>query len=235
MLSVFITPWMKPTFIHCAISAACRSATFRSSARKRLRCGRERRIVPRDRVLGQSCARCRRRRARRRTRRSRRGCGSPPRASARRRAERARGSTSSPVAATARARVVGMPSACIASLTSTSRSIGPTAALPSPPRANGGAARALEGDVATVSVPVDHFAEKERAAVAELRRRIRRTGGPRRPAPAARRRRAACFRRISPPSRRRRAKRGRGRSSSASESLRNSSRGARTSAGCRAT
>jgi hypothetical protein len=30
MLSVFITPWMKPTFIHCASSAACRSATARS-------------------------------------------------------------------------------------------------------------------------------------------------------------------------------------------------------------
>ena len=35
MLSVFITPWMKPTFIHCAISAAWRAATRSSSARKR--------------------------------------------------------------------------------------------------------------------------------------------------------------------------------------------------------
>ena len=38
---------------------------------------------------------------------------------------------------TARARVVGMPSACIASPIKYSRSIGPTAARPSPPRANG--------------------------------------------------------------------------------------------------
>ena len=42
-----------------------------------------------------------------------------------------------PVATTASERVVGMPSACIASLTTYSRSIGPTAARPSPPRANG--------------------------------------------------------------------------------------------------
>ncbi len=27
MLSVFITPWMKPRFIHCATSAACRRTT----------------------------------------------------------------------------------------------------------------------------------------------------------------------------------------------------------------
>ena len=32
------------------------------------------------------------------------------------------------------------------------------------------AARALEGDVATASLPVDHLAEQQRAAVAELRR-----------------------------------------------------------------
>jgi hypothetical protein len=35
MLSVFITPWMKPTFIHCAISAAWRSATRSSRPRNR--------------------------------------------------------------------------------------------------------------------------------------------------------------------------------------------------------
>ena len=33
MLSVFITPWMKPTFIHCATSAAWRRATARRNAR----------------------------------------------------------------------------------------------------------------------------------------------------------------------------------------------------------
>ena len=45
--------------------------------------------------------------------------------------------TGRPVATTASERVVGMPSACMASLTTYSRSIGPTAASPSPPRANG--------------------------------------------------------------------------------------------------
>ena len=79
-------------------------------------------------------------------------------------------STGSPVATTASARVVGMPSACIASPISASRSIGPTAALPSPPRENGRAARALQGDVATLAGAVDQLAEQHRAAVAELRR-----------------------------------------------------------------
>ncbi len=37
MLSVFITPWMKPTFIHDATSPAWRAATARSSARWRPR------------------------------------------------------------------------------------------------------------------------------------------------------------------------------------------------------
>ena len=45
--------------------------------------------------------------------------------------------TISPVNATARLRVVGIPSACIASLTMYSRSIGPSAARPSPLRENG--------------------------------------------------------------------------------------------------
>ena len=45
--------------------------------------------------------------------------------------------TGRPVATTASDRVVGMVSACIASLITYSRSIGPTAASPSPPRANG--------------------------------------------------------------------------------------------------
>ena len=42
----------------------------------------------------------------------------------------------SPVVTTARLRVVGMPSACIASLMMYSRSIGPSAARPSPRREN---------------------------------------------------------------------------------------------------
>jgi hypothetical protein len=42
--------------------------------------------------------------------------------------------TLSPVRATARLRVVATPSACIASEITNSRSIGASAALPSPPR-----------------------------------------------------------------------------------------------------
>ena len=53
MLSVFITPWMKPTFIHCAISAAWRSATCSSRPRKRPRRAGQIGIVARDRVLGE--------------------------------------------------------------------------------------------------------------------------------------------------------------------------------------
>ena len=53
MLSVFITPWMKPTFIHCATSAAWRSATRSSSPRKRPRLAGQVGVVARDRVLGQ--------------------------------------------------------------------------------------------------------------------------------------------------------------------------------------
>ena len=45
--------------------------------------------------------------------------------------------TGSPVVTTARLRVVGMPSACIASLMMYSRSMGPSAARPSPRRENG--------------------------------------------------------------------------------------------------
>ena len=45
--------------------------------------------------------------------------------------------TGSPVVTTARLRVVGMPSACMASLMMYSRSIGPSAARPSPRRENG--------------------------------------------------------------------------------------------------
>ena len=45
--------------------------------------------------------------------------------------------TGSPVATTARLRVVGMPIACMASLTIYSRSIGPKAARPSPFREKG--------------------------------------------------------------------------------------------------
>ena len=136
MLSVFITPWMKPTFIHCAISAAWRSATCSSRPRKRpgvpTRSGSWRAIV-----YSASW------RTRSRSPRAAKNWNVPTRMwLAATRVSTAPGSTVSritgwPVATTASARVVGMPSACIASPISTSRSIGPTAALPSPPRENG--------------------------------------------------------------------------------------------------
>ena len=78
--------------------------------------------------------------------------------------------TGSPVAATASARVVGMPSACIASPTSTSRSMGPIGGLAVAAAGERRAARSLEGDVASASLPVDHLAEQQRSAIAELRR-----------------------------------------------------------------
>ena len=77
--------------------------------------------------------------------------------------------TFSPVTTAASDRVVGMPSAAIASLTMYSRSTGPSAARPSPRRENGVGPRALELDVAADAVGVDHFAEQDGAAVAELR------------------------------------------------------------------
>ena len=137
MLSVFITPWMKPTFIHCAISAAWRAATRSSSARKRPR--------RRRRARGRGARSCTRRAAHAlevaaRGEELERADADVARRDARQhRAGQhdSRATPARPVATTASARVVGMPSACIASPTSTSRSIGPTAALPSPPRENG--------------------------------------------------------------------------------------------------
>ena len=60
-----------------------------------------------------------------------------------------------------------MPSACIASLTTYSRSIGPTAAKPSPPRANGVAPEPLRCRSRAFAVRADELAEQQRAAVAE--------------------------------------------------------------------
>ena len=76
--------------------------------------------------------------------------------------------TRSPVATTASAREVGMPSACIASPITYSRSIGPTTALPSPPRANG--VRPEPFRCRSRRRPaVDDLAEQQRAAVAQAR------------------------------------------------------------------
>ena len=86
------------------------------------------------------------------------------------RASTAPGSTASrrtgrPVATTASERVVGMPRACIASLTTYSRSIGPTAAKPSPPRENGVRPEPLRWRSRVPSR--GQLAQQQRAAVAE--------------------------------------------------------------------
>jgi hypothetical protein len=124
MLSVFITPWMKPTCIHCATSTACVPRHVAQQPEVTPSARRVRRVVPRDGVVGELAHAIGVRRARRSTGRCRRAGGSRRRASAPRRAACAR-------AAPARrwrrqpARVwSGCPSACIASPISTSRSIG---------------------------------------------------------------------------------------------------------------
>ena len=76
----------------------------------------------------------------------------------------------SPVATTASARVVGMPSACIASPITYSRSIGPTAAFPSPPRANGVRPEPFRCRSRRRPCDVEHLAEQERPPVAEAGR-----------------------------------------------------------------
>ena len=74
--------------------------------------------------------------------------------------------TGSPVVTTARLRVVGMPSACIASLMMYSRSMGPSAARPSPRRENR-VGPSLSTDVEAIARRRDLLAEENRAAVAE--------------------------------------------------------------------
>ena len=232
MLSVFITPWMKPTFIHCAISAAWRSATARSSAEVALGRAGQRRVVARDACSRPARAACRARRARRRYWKvpTRRWLAAT-------RVSTAPGSgvsrcTGSPVAATASARVVGMPSACIASPISTSRSIGPTAALPSPPRENGVRPEPLKAMSRRRPCAVDHLAEQQRAAVAELRREAAELVAGIGLRERRRRPRAARCRRTAPRRRRRRSAAASRPSSAASAWFRNSSRGAGTVAGC---
>ena len=55
MLSVFITPWMNPTAIHCAMSAAWRSATCLEERQRRIGrvTGLQLRVVPRNGVVQQ--------------------------------------------------------------------------------------------------------------------------------------------------------------------------------------
>jgi hypothetical protein len=53
MLSVFITPWMKPTFIHCAISARLAPATRFAAGQVAAFARRPGRVVAGDGVVGQ--------------------------------------------------------------------------------------------------------------------------------------------------------------------------------------
>ena len=141
MLSVFITPWMNPTAIHFATSDACAPTTNSYNASDGTSASAASGTC---RAIAWPA--------------SDRSSSTSPVADAywnvptRRWLDATRASTApgtwacrpstsrtidSPVATTASERVVGMPSACIASLIKYSRSIGPTAARPSPPRANG--------------------------------------------------------------------------------------------------
>ena len=142
--------------------------------------------------------------------------------------------TGRPVATTESERVVGMPRACIASLTMYSRSIGPTAARPSPPRANGRATRALEMKIAKR----DRGRRRARRAAVHDRRRgaapNRRTDDRRSPARRARRPRAAGADEQADPSGLR-SQSGSSPSSVASGSLRTSSRGAGVDSACQRT
>ena len=137
MLSVFMTPWTKPTSIHRATSDACAATTASNSARYGLLGLGGRRVVPGDRVVGQPAQQVDVAGGARRTGSCRPAGGCSPPGRGRRPAAAVSRRTGRPVATTASERVVGMPRACIASLTTYSRSIGPTAASPSPPRANG--------------------------------------------------------------------------------------------------
>ena len=137
MLSVFMTPCTNPTSIHRATSDGLRVDDAPVELQVGvLRLGRLR-VVARDRVVRQLSAAAPGRRV------AAAYWNVPTRRwLAATRASTAPGSivsrtTCSPVATTASARLVGMPSACIASPMRYSRSIGPTAAFPSPPRANG--------------------------------------------------------------------------------------------------
>ena len=195
MLSVFITPWMNPTSIHWATSDAWASTTPSKNARYGL-LGLGRLAGGGGRSRGRrGGAAASGRRARGVLERADAQVAGGDARRARRRAASCRGRPPRRCATTASARVVGMPRACIASPITYSRSIGPTAALPSPPRANGVRPEPLRCRSRRPAVHVD---APRRAAAPDRRRgaaRSRRTGGRRRPArPASRRRARRCRR-----------------------------------------
>ena len=202
MLSVFITPWMKPTFIHCGDQPrlALDHGVAAAPGGGRRRAGQVG-VVARDRVVGQLAqlvqlaargevlegadaqvagGHARQHGAGQRVFAQHRLAGGHH-------GQRARGRDAQ--------RVHGLADEY-------SRSIGPTAALPSPPREKGVRPEPLSCDVAARAVAVD----RPRPAAARGRRRAaarsRRTGGRRRPARSARRPRAARCRRTAPRPRR---------------------------------
>ena len=165
MLSVFITPWMKPTFIHCAISAAWRAATFAagagsdeaptssgswraivysaSSARAEVAArGEELERADADVARRDACA------PRRAARPAQHQLPGGDRERTRRRyADRVHPLADQRLAQHRADRRLAVAAA-----------------------REGRAARALERDVAPVPGAIDHFAEQDRAPVAELRR-----------------------------------------------------------------
>ena len=170
MLSVFITPWMKPTCIHCAMSAAWRAAT--RASRREVAIGRadEVGVVAGDRVVGELAH------ARRASPRAAKNWNVPTRMwLAATRVSTAPGSTGLAQHRLAggddRQRARGRDAERVHRLADQylaqhrpDRRLAVAAARERRP------ARALEGDVAAPAGAVDHLAEQDRAAVAELRR-----------------------------------------------------------------
>jgi hypothetical protein len=169
MLSVFITPWMKPTFIHCATSAAWRSR--HRAQQRQVRFGRAASagVVAGDRVVGE-LAQLRRLAARGEELEGAHAQVAGGHARQHGAGQRPLAAPGSPVATAASARVVGMPSACIASPIRYLAQHRAPARLAVAAARERRAARALEGDVAAPALAVDHLAQQQRAAVAQLRR-----------------------------------------------------------------
>ena len=166
MLSVFITPWMKPTPIHCATSRACRAITaLQQAAAGPSALG----IVARDGVVGQQRAAPRRRRARRRywkvptrmwlaaTRVS-----TAPGSGASRMHLLAGGDRGQRAGGRHAERVHRLGHDVFAQHRA-------QPGAPVAPAGIGRAARALELDVAAPAVAVHHLAQQHRAPVAQLR------------------------------------------------------------------
>ena len=170
MLSVFMTPWMKPTSIHRAISEAWASTTHSKNARYGFSASRACGIMACDRVVGQT--------PHERSRRRRRAAywKVPTRMwLAATRVSTAPGSsvsraTCSPVATTASARVVGNAERVhrladhVLAQHRADRRLSVSASR------EWRATRALQVQVAPAAADVDHLADQQRSSVAESRR-----------------------------------------------------------------